>query len=53
MTIRSEIRTKNIRSLGFQDTRERFTLHRVDIVEFRVYDSMSSKNHEKSGSNLD
>ena len=37
VTIRSEIWTTHIRSLGFQDIRECVTLRGVDIMEFRVH----------------
>ena len=37
VTIRSEIWTTNIRSLGFRDIREWVILWGVDIMEFRVY----------------
>ena len=36
VTIRSKIWTTNIRSLGFQDTKE-CDIMKVDITEFRVY----------------
>ena len=36
MTIWSDIQTKNIGSLRFQDIREGVTLRRLSIMEFRV-----------------